>query len=336
MGLTKVLTGIKPTHLPHLGNYIGAIRPAVAWSKQSDIQACLFIADYHALTSVNDAHHLREMIDAVSASWLACGLDPQKNILYKQSDVPETFELQWILSCLTPKGLMNRAHAYKAKVQENEENGKKDFDDGVNMGLYSYPVLMAADILLLSADKVPVGEDQTQHLEITRDIAQKFNNTYKPLLKVPELVTQKSKLVVGLDGRKMSKSYNNHIPLFEDEKSLRKKIMKIKTDSSDPSEPKDPDNSLIMDLYKEFASEEQIQDLRQRYLGGIAWGHAKEALFEAINIELKEKREIYLSLMENRKELHQTLEEGAEKARVTARTLIQQLREAVGVGSSFL
>ena len=279
-----ILTGIKPTGEPHLGNYIGAIRPSLEIAKQSKISSYLFIADYHSLTSLSNPEEIQESMQTVAAAWLACGLDSQKTIFYRQSDVPELFELNWILSSITPKGLMNRAHSYKAKLDQNKEADRKDMDDGVNMGLYSYPVLMAADILLFSANKVPVGEDQMQHIEMTRDIAQKFNRIYKKeLLTIPESLLQKEKIILGLDGRKMSKSYQNYIPLFCDSKRLRKLVMKIKTDSSPPGEPKLAKDCLVFGMYKNFATAEEASELEKKYQKGISWGESKECLFQKLD-----------------------------------------------------
>ncbi len=329
-----LLTGVKPTGMPHIGNYLGAIRPALQLSHQPQYQALLFIADYHSLTHVHRAEELRSMTYEVAASWLACGLNPDQSLFYRQSDIPEIFELSWILSCFSPKGLLNRAHAYKAKLQENQEAGRSDPDYGVNMGLFTYPLLMAADILMFSADQVPVGEDQVQHLEIARDIAQKFNNNYGPLLKVPEFLVQKdSKLVPGLDGRKMSKSYGNHIPLFLPAPKLRKLVMKIKTDSSPPEAPKDPNDSLIFSLFKEFASMEETEALAAHYRRGISWGEAKEALFQAMDKVLAEPRRHYEELMADTQTMDCLLEQGAQRARAIARPQLDELRRAIGLGA---
>lgn len=328
-----VLTGVQATGQPHIGNYLGAIRPALEMAKVSSTQSFFFIADYHALTGVHEAQRLNEMIYEVAATWLACGLDTNKTIFYRQSDVPEVFELSWILACFAAKGLMNRSHAYKAKVAENQQSGKEDLDFGVNMGLFTYPILMAADILMFGAHQVPIGEDQIQHVEIARDLAQKINRTYeREVLRVPEFVVQKgTKLIPGLDGRKMSKSYGNHIPLFVEEKKLRKLIMKIKTDSTGPDDPKDPETSLIFDLYKEFAQAEQIQEMRERYARGISWGEAKQALFESINSQLQKPRERYFDLMANRSEIDDLLKRGAEKAGEIAKNRLKEVRRTIGL-----
>ena len=326
------LTGIKPTGEPHLGNYAGAIKPSLELASRPEARAYLFIADYHSLTFLSDPKELRRLTQSAAAAWLACGLDPEKSVFYLQSDVPELFELSWILSCLTPKGLMNRAHSYKAKKDQNRAAGQKDEDKGVNMGLYSYPALMAADILLFSANKVPVGEDQVQHLEMARDIAQKFNHVYKESpLTVPEAAVQKGRTVLGLDGRKMSKSYQNHIPLFSEEKRLRKLVMRIKTDSSDPAEPKDPKSCLIFGLYRHFASEKELAAMERRYAEGIGWGGAKEILFEKLRDFFKERKKIYDHYMENPADLNGILKKGGERARAAARPFLRKIRKAIGL-----
>ena len=325
------LTGIKATGIPHIGNYLGAIKPALKLSETCE--ARYFIADYHALNACKDPVELKNMTVEIASAWLACGLDPNKTLFYRQSDVPETFELSTILMAFTPKGLMNRAHAYKAIVQSNLENGK-DPDDGVNMGLFTYPVLMAADILLFDTDFVPVGTDQFQHIEMAQDIAQSFNYVYKTqALKIPQPIAQEeTKTVVGLDGRKMSKSYNNTIPMFCTEKELKKLIMSIVTNSQTVEEPKDPDTSNIFALYKNFASQEQIENMRTRYLkGGLGWGQAKQELFEVINTELTPIRERYYYWMNHQEEIWNTLKEGSQKARSLASEKIKQLRKIIGI-----
>lgn len=323
-----VLTGVKPTDHPHLGNYLGAIRPGIELSKKSKC-SLLFIADYHAVTTVQNAKELREFTNGVAATWIACGLDPEKTIIYRQSDVPEIYELSWILSCMTPKGLLNRAHAYKARVQENETAGREDLDFGVSMGLFSYPVLMAADILLFNADVVPVGEDQIQHVEIARDIAQKFNRIYGSFFKLPQHLVRTEKVVPGLDGRKMSKSYGNHIPIFMDSKKRRKLIMKIVTDSLPPEAPKNPEQSFLFELYKSFASEVQVEDLRKRYLAGIGWGEVKQMLYELIEDHFKKPSEVYNELVENPSRLDSILSQGAARARAMALPLMKSIRLSI-------
>ncbi|MCB5251915.1 MAG: tryptophan--tRNA ligase [Candidatus Cloacimonadaceae bacterium] len=325
------LTGIKPTGIPHIGNYLGAIQPALKLSETCE--ARYFIADYHALNATKDPVALRSMTLEIAAAWLACGLDPDKVLFYRQSDVPETFELLTILLAFTPKGLMNRAHAYKAMLQSNNETGK-DPDDGVNMGLFSYPVLMAADILLFDTDLVPVGNDQFQHVEMAVDIAQSFNHIYSnQALRLPEPLSQPdSKTVVGLDGRKMSKSYGNIIPLFAPQKKLRKTVMKIVTNSQEIEEPKDPDSCSVFSLYKCFATQDEIAALQGRYIaGGMGWGEAKQELFLAMNRTLAPLRQRYEELMQNPDYIHQVLREGAAKARPLAAEKIRQLRQIIGI-----
>ncbi len=327
----NLLTGVKPTGTPHLGNYLGAIQPALRMAASPDYRSYLFIAEYHALTSVHDRKKFREHIYDVAATWLACGLDPEKTVFYRQGDVPEIFELNWILSCFTPKGLMNRAHAYKAVVQANEEAGNPDVDAGVSMGLFGYPVLMSADILLFRTDLVPVGRDQIQHVEIARDIAGRFNQAFGKTFNLPEYIIQEDSAVLpGLDGRKMSKSYNNTIPLFEEPKKLQKLINTIKTDSLPPEAPKDPATSSIFQIYQCFATPEQIQALRARYESGIGWGHAKAELFEVLNASLEKPRAEYQRYMNDRAELDRLLKRGAERARNQAAPFMDRVRKAFG------
>jgi len=327
----RILTGVKPTGMPHIGNYFGAMAPALELSRKAS-ESLLFIADFHTLISVHKGADIKAMVMELAVSWLAAGLDPDETTIYKQSDVPEIMEIAWILNCFTPKGLMNRAHAYKAKVQLNESEGKKDLDTGVNMGLYSYPVLMAADILSFNADIVPVGPDQVQHIEITRDIAQKFNINYKcEAFKVPEFKVTTPVSVPGLDGRKMSKSYNNYIPLFGDSKKVRKKVMKITTDSTPPEAPKNPDESIIMDIFKIVASKSEVEDLKKSYESGISWGDAKQALFECLDKQFSEKNLKYNDLMCRPDDVNKILKQGAEKARSLAGPLLKELKSIVGV-----
>ncbi len=332
MGREIILTGVKPTGEPHLGNYIGAIRPSLKMAQKSETSSYLFIADYHSLTSLSDPQEIQKLIRRVAVIWLACGLDPKKTIFYRQSDVPELFELNWILSCITPKGLMNRAHSYKAKLNQNKEANCKEMDNGVNVGLYSYPILMAADILLFSATKVPVGEDQTQHLEMTRDIAQKFNRIYKKeLLTIPKALFQKEKIVLGLDGRKMSKSYQNYIPLFCDSDRLCKLVKKIKTDSSPPEEPKSVKDCLIFGMYKHFATMEEINELEKRYQKGIGWGEAKECLFQKLESFFKDKKDLYEYYKNNYSEVDRILQEGKEKARSVTIPFLKEIKKLIGI-----
>jgi tryptophanyl-tRNA synthetase len=325
------LTGIKPTGNLHIGNYFGAIRPALELTREYD--ARYFIADYHALNTMKDPAELSASIREVAAGWLAAGLDPDKVIFYRQSSIPEVFELTTLLMAFTSKGLMNRAHAYKAAVQENNEKGD-DPDSGVNMGLFTYPVLMAADIMLFDSDVVPVGKDQVQHIEMAQDIAQTVNHTYGgQVLKAPQAAVQEQVAVVpGLDGRKMSKSYNNAIPLFIPEQQLRKLIMRMVTNSQSVEEPKDPASSQIFQLYKLFAAPEEQDALAVRYRqGGMGWGEAKEELFRAVNRELSPLRERFNAILEDSAGLDRMLREGAEKARPIAAATVKRFRKAAGI-----
>jgi tryptophanyl-tRNA synthetase len=329
------LTGIKPTGVPHLGNYIGAIRPAIALTARYD--AFYFIADYHALTTVRDPALLDEWSRSVAASWVACGLDPERVTLYRQSDIPETFELTWALSCVTAKGLLNRAHAYKAARDRNRDAGVEDLDAGVSMGLYNYPVLMAADILVMAADVVPVGRDQVQHVEYARDIAERFNQSYgeRYALRLPEHVTSADEgehTMPGLDGRKMSKSYDNTIPLLGDRDALHKLVRRMKTDSTPVEAPKDPDSSTLFQIYRQFADEAGATAVRERLVaGGLGWGEMKEILFEQLDAVLAEPRERYRELMGDRAQLDAILAQGGERARERARAVLAGVRRAIGI-----
>lgn len=326
-----VLTGITTSGTPHLGNYVGAIRPAIEASRQEDTDAYFFLADYHALIKCQDPARVQQSRQEIAATWLACGLDPEKVTFYRQSDVPEIAELNWLLTCVTAKGLMNRAHAYKGSVDANTADNQ-DPDFGITMGLFCYPILMAADILAFNANKVPVGRDQIQHIEMARDIAGRFNHLFGEHFVLPEAVVgEEGSILKGLDGRKMSKSYNNTIPLFETEKKLQKGINKIKTNLLEPGEPKDPNDSTVFDIYKAFATPEQTEQMRQNFAEGIAWGEAKEELFKLVNDQLAEPREKYLELMANPAHVEQVLQAGGEKARVHARKRIADLRNAVGL-----
>jgi len=328
-----VLTGITTTGTPHLGNYVGAIRPAIEASQNKENKAFYFLADYHALIKCQDPELVHQSTKEIAATWLALGLNTDNVVFYRQSDVPEIPELMWFLTCLAAKGLMNRAHAYKAAVDANVEEGE-DPDKAVTMGLFSYPVLMAADILMFNASKVPVGKDQIQHVEMARDIAQRFNHIYGEHFVLPEAVVEDSVAVLqGLDGRKMSKSYNNTIPLFLPEKKLQKHINKIKTNLLEPGEAKDPDTSTVFQIWQAFANEEQTQAMREEFQNGIAWGEAKKKLFALINDEIKEARERYIELMENGDYVEQKLLEGAEKARAISQPFLKDLRKAVGIYS---
>ncbi|MCP3738630.1 tryptophan--tRNA ligase [Rossellomorea sp. BNER] len=328
---STILTGIKSTGHVHLGNYIGAIKPALELAKIQNHQHAYFVADYHSLTKIHHAEEFRHLSYGIAATWLALGLDPEKVIFYRQSDVPEVFELNWILACFASKGLMNRAHAYKAIVDQNRQLDK-DIDFGVNMGVFTYPILMAADILLFQTDIVPVGKDQVQHVEIARDIAENFNRTYGDTFKLPEYKIQEETAVLpGLDGRKMSKSYNNTIPLFEEPKKLRKLINKIKTDSTPPEEPKDPNQSTLFSIYKEFATPLEIEKMREQYVGGISWGEAKQELFQVMNRFLEEPREKYNELMASPEKLDEILKSGAEKARAVSRPFLKEIKCKLGM-----
>ena len=328
-----VLTGITTSGTPHLGNYVGAIKPAIEASRNDDVRGYYFLADYHSLVKCDDPERVRQSALEIAASWLALGLDTETSVFYRQSDIPEIPELTWMLTCSTAKGLMNRAHAYKATVQANEAAGE-DPDFGIPMGLFSYPILMAADILMFKANKVPVGRDQAQHLEMARDIAQRFNHRYGDLLVLPEAAIDDNVATLpGQDGRKMSKSYNNTIPLWLPEKKLRKAIMKIKTNSLEPGEAKDPDSAAVFSIYSAFASKEQSAEMRQAMLDGIGWGDAKQKTFELINAEISDARERYNSLMESTGQIEEELLRGAVKAREFATPYMQQLRHAVGIRS---
>ncbi len=332
---TRVLTGITTSGSPHLGNYVGAIRPAIQASLEKNVDAFFFLADYHALIKCEDADRIARSRLEIAATWLACGLDPERVTFYRQSDVPEIPELCWMLTCVTAKGLMNRAHAYKASVDHNVAKSV-DPDDGINMGLFSYPILMAADILMFNAHKVPVGRDQTQHLEMARDIAQRFNHLYgqgKDFFVLPEAVIAEDVATLpGLDGRKMSKSYNNTVPLFEGgARALKSAVAKIVTDSRGPGEPKEADASHLYLIYKAFAEQSETAAFRQALATGMGWGDAKQTLCERIERELEPMRDQYETLMSNPHRIEEVLQEGARKARAIATPFIQELRQAVGL-----
>ena len=328
----RVLTGVTTTGIPHLGNYVGAIRPAIAAAADPAAESFLFLADYHGIIKCHDPELIHASTQAVAATWLACGLDPERTTFYRQSDIPEVPELNWILTCITAKGLMNRAHAYKAAVQANLDAGQTDQDHGVEMGLYSYPILMSADILMFNAHEVPVGRDQIQHVEMTRDIAQRFNHRFKELFVLPEAkVDDNVELLVGLDGRKMSKSYGNTIPLFESEKKLQKAVNKIITNLKEPGEPKTPDESPLFDIYKAFATPAETAEFTQMLADGLAWGEAKKLLCAKLNEELAPKRERFHELTAQPAQIEDILQAGAAKARKQARELLDQVRDAVGI-----
>lgn len=327
-----VLTGITTTGTPHLGNYVGAIRPAIAASHQHDVLPFYFLADYHALIKCQEPERVQQSTLEIAATWLALGLDTDNAVFYRQSDVPEIAELAWMLNCVTAKGLMNRAHAYKAAVQTNQDGGEPDPDKGVNMGLFNYPILMAADILMFKANKVPVGRDQIQHIEMARDIAGRFNHIYGEHFPIPEaVVSEDTATLLGLDGRKMSKSYDNTIPLFMDEKPFKKLINKIKTNSQEPGEPKNPEGCTLFSIYKAFATPEETQSIKQRYAEGIGWGEMKGVLFEYLNDHLKDARERYKGFMDAPETIEAILLEGAEKARSFSAPLMRDIRKSVGI-----
>jgi tryptophanyl-tRNA synthetase len=326
------LTGITTTGTPHIGNYVGAIRPSVESSKDHSRDNFFFLADYHSLAKAEDPDRIHRSGLEVAATWLACGMDTDNACFYRQSHILEIPELTWILNGVTAKGLMNRAHSYKAQVQANEENGSSDPDKGIIMALYNYPILMAADILMFKANKVPVGRDQKQHMEMTRDIAQRFNHRYGDILVLPEAdIDDNTAVLSGLDGRKMSKSYNNIIPLFAPEKKFRKLIMKIKTNSLEPGEPKDTEGSTLFEIYRAFATEDETKAVEKLYADGIAWGEMKQMLFEYINDHIKPAREKYESLIAEPSIVEKELQRGAEKAREISKPYLAEIRHAIGI-----
>jgi tryptophanyl-tRNA synthetase len=326
------LTGITTTGTPHIGNYVGAIRPGIAASKDADKKNYYFLADFHALAKNGDPDLIVRSTLEIAAAWLALGMDTENAVFYRQSDIPEIPELTWILTSVTAKGLMNRAHSYKAAVQANVESDGKDPDKGITMALYSYPILMAADILMFRATKVPVGKDQKQHVEMARDVAQRFNHHYGDVLVLPEaVISDDTAVLAGLDGRKMSKSYNNTIPLFAPEKRLRKLIMKIKTNSLEPGEPKETDDSTLYDIYKAFATTGETADVERLYAEGIAWGEMKQKLFEHINDHVAPARAEYDRLLADPGIVEAELVKGAERAREVAVPFLEKIRGAIGI-----
>lgn len=331
----RVLTGITTTGTPHLGNYVGAIRPAIKASENDNNDSYYFLANYHALIKCQDGEAVHRSTQEIAATWLAFGLNPEKVTFYRQSDILEIPELTWILNCVCAKGLMNRAHAYKAAVDENlAEN--EDADKAVTMGLFSYPVLMAADILMFSANQVPVGRDQIQHVEMARDLAQRFNHLYaskkQPIMTLPDYqVEAQGSVLKGLDGRKMSKSYGNTIPLFLTEKQLQKHINKIKTNLLEPGEPKETQDSSVFQIYQAFGSAQQIEEMRQAFADGIGWGEAKKQLFAVVNDALGEARENYHELMQKPDDIEDILQAGAKKARLQAANMMERVRASVGI-----
>ena len=333
MATTRFLTGITPSGTPHLGNYAGMMRPALAATHTPGVENFYFLADYHALIKCQDPARVHRSTLEIAATWLACGLDPERVVFYRQSDVPEIPELTWFLTCVTGKGLLNRAHAYKAAQDKNHEAGR-DGDDGISAGLFMYPVLMAADILIFNAHKVPVGRDQIQHIEMARDIASSFNHLYGEHFTLPEAVVEDSvATLAGLDGRKMSKSYDNTIPLFAPKAQLQKLINTIVTDSRAPGEPKEVEGSALFQLYQAFATPEETAAMRQAYADGIAWGEAKQKLFECIDREVAPMRARYEDLMAHPEKVEAVLQAGAQRARALATPLLARLRSAVGLRS---
>jgi tryptophanyl-tRNA synthetase len=321
--MSRILTGVQSTNIPHLGNILGAIIPAIELSKQPGNDSLFFIADLHAITTIKDAEFNKNSTDAVAATWLAFGFDVDKNIFYRQSDVPEVCELTWYLNCFTPYPMLANAHSFKDKSERLAD---------VNAGLFTYPVLMAADIILYDANYVPVGKDQMQHLEITRDIAEKFNNAYGDIFVIPEgKVNESTMLVPGIDGRKMSKSLNNFINIFLPEKELKKIIMSIITDTTPLEAPKNPDTCNVFALYKLLANEKQVAEMRANYVnGGYGYGHAKTALLELILSKYAKERETFNYFMANRNELDAKLKVGADKARVIATATLKRVRATLG------
>lgn len=329
--MQRVLTGIKASGIPHLGNYYGAIRPALALAARADVQGLFFIADYHALTLIHDRAELDRLIREIAAAWLAFGLDPTRVLFYRQSAIPEIFELAWILGCFTSKGQLNRAHAYKARVEEAQRK-QLEPDALVDMGLFNYPVLMAADILLFDSDAVPVGSDQLQQIEIARDIVGRVNHIYGDgVLHAPEGLCEDTALLPGLDGRKMSKSYGNTLPLFAPPKQLRKAVNRIVTDTSPPEAPKDPDTSLIFQIYRLLAPAADAAALRARYASGIGWGDAKSELADLLERLLAEPRARYDELMAHPARIDELLADGAARARQVAAPVLDRVRRAIGI-----
>ncbi|MDZ3824410.1 MAG: tryptophan--tRNA ligase [Pseudoxanthomonas sp.] len=335
MSRQRVLTGITTTGSPHLGNYVGAIRPAIAASGAGGVESFFFLADYHALVKCGDPERVRRSTLEIAASWLACGLDPERVFFYRQSDIPEIPELAWILACSAGKGLLNRAHAYKAAVDANEQAGD-DPDAGVTMGLFLYPVLMAADILAFNAHRVPVGRDQVQHIEMARDMAARFNHHYGEHFVLPEAqVDAHVATLPGLDGRKMSKSYDNTIPLWLPERELKSAIARIVTDSRAPGEAKQVEGSALFELYQAFASADETAAMREAYADGIGWGEAKQRLFERIDAELRPLRERYYQLVGRPGEIEEILRLGGRRARAVATSLVAEVRIAAGLQPLF-
>ena len=331
MSSTRFLTGITTSGTPHLGNYVGSIRPSVRASQRADVESFYFLADYHALIKIDEPARIQRSTLEIAASWLAAGLNPERVVFYRQSDVPEIPELTWLLTCVTGKGVLNRAHAYKAAVDKNTSSGE-DPDADVNAGLFMYPVLMGADILMFNAHKVPVGRDQIQHIEMARDMAHSFNYRYGDHFVPPEAEIEDDVATLpGLDGRKMSKSYDNTIPLFAPREQLKKLIASIVTDSSAPGEAKTVEGSALFQIYQAFATPEETASLRQAYANGISWGDAKQLVFERIDHEIAPMRQAYLALLNDPGKIEDILQAGAAKARQIASPFMGRLRQAVGL-----
>ncbi len=331
MSIERFLTGITTSGTPHLGNYVGSIRPSVQASLRSDVQSFYFLADYHALIKIDEPARIQRSTLEIAASWLAAGLDPERVVFYRQSDVPEIPELTWFLTCVLGKGVLNRAHAYKAAVDKNTEAGA-DPDADVSAGLFMYPVLMGADILMFNAHHVPVGRDQVQHIEMARDMANSFNHRYGQHFVPPEAAVDDNVATLpGLDGRKMSKSYDNTIPLFASRSELQKLINSIVTDSKQPGEAKSTEGSALFQIYQAFASPAETQTLRDAYANGIAWGEAKQLVFERIDQELAPMRAAYQDLINRPEKIETILQQGAVKARAIATPFMVELRQAVGL-----
>jgi tryptophanyl-tRNA synthetase len=327
-----ILSGIKPTGKPHLGNYVGMLKPALQMAEEDGNESYYFIPDYHALNSVQNRETLETMVYEVAASYLALGLNPDRTILYKQSDIPEIFEVNCALSCVCPKGFMNRAHAYKAAITERTEAGSKDPDTAINMGLFNYPILMAADILTFDADIVPVGKDQQQHVEYARDLALKFNHVFGEVFTVPIIyIREDIPILPGLDGRKMSKSYRNTLPLFSSPDELRKAIFRIKTDSKAPGDPKELQGNLIYTYYKEIGSPDEMQAFAELLQTGLSYADAKQMLFERMDQFLAEPRQKFFEFIANRTEVKKILKDGAVRARERASVVLERVKKATGM-----
>lgn len=328
-----VVTGIKPTSRLHLGNYVGAIRPCLERARTTSAHSLLFIADYHALTARMDPIALRRYVYDVAATWIALGLDPERVSLFRQSDVPEIFEMAWILACVCPKGMMNRAHAYKAQIADHHLRGSKDVDAGINMGLFNYPILMAADILCLDADEVPVGPDQRQHVEIARELAKRINHNFgSHIIKIPAPYAESDTPVLpGTDGRKMSKSYDNAIALLGSPREIEEAVARIQTDSSPRHAPKHPDTSIIFQIYQQLATPQQSEQLRARYTEGIGWGEAKAALSVLIAETFSDARARHQQLHNNPDEIDRWFDAGSVHVRSLTRATLARVRRAIGI-----